>query len=432
MPSQISFNRSVYEAFVKDLRNRTHPGNAYEAVSAVVGLDSIAAPARLPEPAEVWFEPVIPKPAAAEKRTLVQPSFKTSAYGAAAMNERPIAVDGDLGDWGPLENPLLCRWTASDAHAQVPETQGVPVYVRWSNQGIYFAYAVAQPEGIHPTKDNAYEGDCMEVWIDCQNSRLELMDKSKYTHQFCFDPFGYRGDPSCTFIEIGRGQRGLEMFQAYPDKTGKRGRSAARAIPGGYVVEAFIARETLARPVLVPGEYLAMNFSINRGDSSHELQWSASKAVQSWNRPDTWGDVLLLGTDASVRTLSCDGDACVRVVAGQPLTVEVTDRDMNMDPAAEERVLAEVTPEGGDPVLMVLRETGPDTGVFRGSVNTALWLDGPAPNTVGVRPGATLEVGYDDPRGAYGESHRHVGVTLPVATPVMRMGAAPAGATHQR
>ncbi len=222
------------------------------------------------------------------------------------------------------------------------------------------------------------------------------------------------------------------MFHAYPDKTGKRGRSAARAIPGGYAVEGFIARETLSRPVLVPGEYLAMNFSINRGDINNELQWSASKAVQSWNRPDTWGDVLLLGSDAGVRALDADGSPCTRVVAGQPLTVEVTDHDMNMDPAVEERVLAEVTPAGGEPVLMVLRETGPDTGVFRGSVNTALWLDSPAPNTVGVHPGSTLEVGYDDPRGAYGESHRHVGITLPVAIPVMRMGAAPAASSQPR
>ncbi len=201
---QTSFNRTVYEAFVKDLRNRTHPGNAYEAVTAVVGLDSVAAPARAPAPSAVWVAPSASaaQPAASEaaKRTLVQPPFKTAAWGAAAMNENAITIDGDLSDWGPLANPLICRWTANDARAQIPESKGVPVFVRWSNQGLYIAYTVAQPNGIHANTDNAYEGDCMEVWIDCQNTRLELMDKSKYTHQFCFDPFCYRGDRGCTFI----------------------------------------------------------------------------------------------------------------------------------------------------------------------------------------------------------------------------------------
>jgi len=418
-----SFNRAVYEAFVKDMRNRTHPNNAYQPVDAVNGLDSIADPEQGPFPAAVWASPLTPDvpPTNAPQRVVPPPSFKTIAFGAAGMMEGAVTIDGDLSDWGKLEHPLVMQYHSNDG--TTPFTGGTPLYMRWSNQGLYFAYTVATPTGLHPTDVQPYSGDCLEVFIDLENQRLDQMGKSQYTHQFCFDPFGFHGDKNCTFVEIGRDQRGLKMFQAYADHTGTRGRSAVHLIPGGYVVEAFVARTTLAKPVLVPGAYLAVNFSINTDPNTVQgaEQWSASKALQTWNRPDTWGDILLLGSDATVRALNSDNTVATQLVPGQVLQVEVTDHDMNMDPNQEDRVMATVTAEGRDPVLMILKETGNDTGVFKGSINTASYLEEPSRNTLPVRPGDTVSVEYDDPRGAYGEQNRKVEVKIPVAYPVIRL-----------
>jgi hypothetical protein len=424
-----SFNREAYEKFVKDLRARTNPANAYAPVAEVTGLDSVADPERGPFPAVVWAptpeSPVADAKAAAPKpaeRVVAEPAFKHVAFGAAAMVEHPIVIDGDLADWGELTHPMQLQFHNDGTKLE----NGPKVYMRWSNEGLYVAYAVQDEGGIQPNTQMPFQGDCLEMWLDMENARRDLMQKSQYTHQLCFDPFGYKNDPKCTFIEIGRDQRGLKMYAAYPDASGTRGRSAAKIVPGGYTVECFIAREALSKPVLVPGAYLAVNFSVSVDyDTGHEMQWSAAKSMETWNRPDTWGDVLLLGADAQVRALDLAGDPCARIVPGQALQIEVTDKDMDMDPARPDRVMASVRDkDGGDPVLVVLKETGPDTGVFRGSLNTESYLDEPRKNTLAVHPGDLIAIDYDDPRAAYGEQNRRVSAEIPVAHPVIRLAAA--------
>ena len=80
-------------------------------------------------------------------------------------------------------------------------------------------------------------------------------------------------------------------------------------------------------------------------------------------------------------------------------------------------------PERGEPVLAVLKETGPDTGVFRCSLATRSTEDDPAANVVRVRPGDVIRASYQDVRAACGETDRVVTADLPVAIPVMRFGA---------
>lgn len=424
-----SFNREAYEAFVKDLRERTNPTSAYAEVKQVDGLDSVAEPERGPFPAAVWAPEPKPVPAAdaakpvaasTADRTVPQPTFKHVAFGAAAMVTAPITIDGDLSDWGELTHALEVRWRAGDATTPAPA--GPRLHVRWSNEGLYIAYAVADAGGIQPNREHAYSGDCLELWLDLENARRDQMRKSQFTHQFCFDPFGFNGDAKTTFVEVGRDHRGLKMFQQYADPTGTRGRSAAKEVPGGYTVEAFVARAALSKPVLVPGAYIALNASINIDyEERNQMQWSASKAIQTWDKPDTWGDVLLLGSDASVAALDSDGAKTTRLVPGQALQVEVVDPDMDLDEAREDRVMASVVGEGGEPMLLVLRETTPGSGIFRGSINTQIWLDEPRRNTLAVRPGDTVTIAYDDPRAAYGEQDRRVTAELPVATSVIRL-----------
>ncbi len=222
---------------------------------------------------------------------------------------------------------------------------------------------------------------------------------------------------------MGRGLRGL---RPWPETTrnveGIKGKSAAKLIPGGYSVEGFISRRALARPLLVPGKYVGLNFSLNLAPGEPGYQWSASQELQTWRRPDTWGDLLLLGSDARLTfTRGEHADEPLQgIVPNDIIYAEVADADMNINTLKVDRVPAELMVEGGTASLfVVLSETGPNTGVFRASVNTQPYFMEPKDSTLNVQSGNIVELVYTDARAEYGEKNRKVTAELPVGWPVM-------------
>lgn len=431
------WNRELYEQFVKDLRNRTNPSTALEAPKPPENLDSVAPASSVVEPAVVYvvrdeaeIAALAEKKAAAaleKPREPLKPTFPSPAVGYAPYQATALKIDGDLSDWGPLMNPLTLGWNSNNT----PLVDGPKVYMRWSNDGVYLAYAVADPTGIQ-RNNLPWSGDCVEMWLDTDNVRKSRMSETPTAQQLCFIPFGMEKDPSQTFCEIARGFRGTHNGQFVFDTEHTRGWAAAKEVAGGYVVEGFVRKAYLSKPVLLPGMWVALNLSINtgiQGQSGREMQWSASKGIQTWERPDTWGDLLLLGADATVRTLSRPSDTSEpkpidHLVTGQAFTIEISDGDLNLDLKQEDRIAATVSVVDRDePVLVVLKETGPDTGVFRCSVGTRPLEDDAAPNVVRVHPGDRIRISYQDVRAAFGETDRVVTADLPVAIPVMRFGA---------
>ena len=434
------FNRELYEKFVKDLRDRTNPSTAQDASPAPAGLDTTAEPADIPEPAVVYVpksdvaseaapdakaaKPLKQEPPAV--REPAKPTFLSPAFSYAPFQATPLKIDGDLSDWGPTAYPITMRWSADNKEIG----DGPTAWLRWSNDGVYLAYTIQDPTGIQRT-DKPWSGDCAEFWIDTDNARKKSMRETPSAQQLCFIPFGTAKDQSLTFCEIARGFRGTQNGQWIFDTDHTRGLAAAKEIPGGYQVEAFVRKQALAKPVLLPGMWVAVNISINsgvQGQSGREVQWSASKGIETWDRPDTWGDVQLLGADASIRILSrvknSEPAPLAHLIVGQSFTVEVTDADLNIDPKHEDRVAITVeVPERHEPVLAVLKETGPDTGIFRCSLATRSTEDDPGANVVRVRPGDIIKASYQDVRAACGETDRVVTAELPVAIPVMRFGA---------
>jgi hypothetical protein len=252
-----------------------------------------------------------------------------------------------------------------------------------------------------------------------KNSRDTSMQESQFAHQFILSPFGLQGSTG-TYVEFGRGARGLTPGKSYVDEKDVKGMARGKRDGGGYTVEAFIAAGSLAKPVLIPGTYLAANFSINRGTfgGKYATQWSASKAIGTHLKPDTWGDILLLGTDATLRFIDKDDPArdISYLIVGEPVHVEISDRDMNMRPDLIDRIPASLlTARGGAPLLVILEETGPDTGVFRASANTQAFFKEAKPATLNVRQGDTITLEYEDARAAYGEANRVTRIELPVA-----------------
>jgi hypothetical protein len=174
--------------------------------------------------------------------------------------------------------------------------------------------------------------------------------------------------------------------------------------------------------------YVAMNVSINTGyDRSTSQQWSLPKNMQTFDKPDTWGDVLLLGTDATVRFIDAvnAGTSARPILAGQSMGVEVLDEDMNLDPGRRDRAMVSVKGKGARSYLYaVLEETGVDTGVFRGAIATqAAFLPAKA-NTLGIRAGRSLHLLYKDRHTRYGEKDRIVESEIKMATHVQKMAKA--------
>ena len=419
------FNRAAFEEFMKDMRDRLKPENYYAEDVAVDGLDSAAEP--VDEVAAVIFVEALPEKTVTEpqKRIVPKPDFPTLQFGAAAMMEKPPVIDGDLSDWGELRHGL--KLSRRNDGTRVDD--GPVVHVRWSPDGLYIAYTLKDTDGIQHCKEYSWDGDCLEVMIDLPNSRQPDAYRNEDSQKFDFTPFGFKGRADITVCEMGRGLRGLVMAADYPDLTGKMGKAAGKLIPGhGYSVECFLSRRALAKPYLYPGKYIGINFIVNQNYETGTL-WSCPPDFNTWRRPNTWGDLLLLGSDARLRFVGDDdkADQDVRgIVPNDPVYLEVADADMNVNLLRTDRVAATVRVKHASASLFaVLRETGPNTGVFRGSIHTQPYFMPPKENTLNVRSGDTLEFEYTDARAEFGEKNRKVAVELPVGWPVMTLTGKP-------
>ncbi|MDA0840665.1 MAG: hypothetical protein O2857_23085, partial [Planctomycetota bacterium] len=361
------------------------------------------------------------------RRQVPKPQYNYLAFGAAEYQQNPLTVDGDLGDWGELRHPMPMQWSFNDERL----TDGLPIFMRWSRNGFYFCYRVPNRTKVDLPKGRVYEGDLFEVWLDVDNLRKASMQSHPFSQQFTLMPFGFNGNPEASFSEIGRGFRGILMhayrLEASPEINTALGKCRGRIHDGGYTVEGFISIKALANPKVKAGMYVAMNFSINRGfDYARSQQWSLSKNTKTggYNRPDTWGDVLLLGTDANSRFVDAKGASSFTraVVPGEPIGIEVTDADMNTNGETREHVLASVRLKGSaSSMYVILRETGSDTGIFRGSFQTQPHYLPNKSNTLNVRGGQKIQLFYKDARSAYGEPDRRVEAEMEIGLPVFQI-----------
>lgn len=82
---------------------------------------------------------------------------------------------------------------------------------------------------------------------------------------------------------------------------------------------------------------------------------------------------------------------------GNPLFIRVTDPDQNLDRTVRETVFVTVTdPDSGDTEVVILTETGPDTGVFVGYIPTSATPTAPFSGSLTVNSGNTISTRYVD------------------------------------
>ena len=236
-------------------------------------------------------------------------------------------------------------------------------------------------------------------------------------------PFGYGDDPTRTFHRIGSGvsvPTGMDLATLDRDRTISF--SAAKQVEGGYTVEGFLSIEALKRR-LAPGIYLGFDISISPDfDFLRQMQWATSKFFGSWHRPNTWGDLLLVGTTARLLFLRTNGEVATAAAAGETLIVQVDDPDMNLDTGSRETVAVKVAlaDDSGAQVLL-LKETGVDTGVFQGPCA----LIGPgmevSAGAVAVRGGQAVQLTYIDAVTGAGQRNHTVVKPLNIGWPVLRL-----------
>jgi hypothetical protein len=201
------------------------------------------------------------------------------------------------------------------------------------------------------------------------------------------------------------------------------------ANPKGYQVEVFLPVEVFRKPDLTPGRIIACDFSINNGIDCY-LRWTTDLGKHESSTPSLWGDLLLLGSDATVKLVKPGTEEeLTSIVGGEPIGLRLADADMNLDRKVRDRVKVKLAAPNGSVVTGYLEETGANTGTFAGSVDTEPYElhegECPAGNVLQVASGERVEVSYLDQARKYGERNFEVRQTLPVGVPVARVAAAP-------
>ena len=408
--------------------------------------------------------PPAPRPWGFEEQPTVEATFANSPRfeGIPFLTKFPN-LDGSLSDWGRIR-PLILR-----------ARQGGPavlVYAAWNYQGFFFGYSVQQdierfyyPSlwqqlGNHNTGDIgyskvagvdwAYRGDYLQLLFDTLDARNDNRGEP-HTQEFVVFPRGTESDPTLPGIErVIASQRDAQtkeyrgvkstctIFPAQPPAAngpdGSGPYRVTRFHEKGYTCEVFIPRTLFKSPVFAPGWYLGFNVAVGIGVQGPYRQfrgqaWSSDDRDRA-DRPASWGDLLLLGTDPQIAVqLAREGwPPATAVTPGYSYLLTVADPDRNVSPAVEDTVLvsAEVGDHGGrevpgaDVEVYVLKETGKNTGLFRGFVDTQPGSGRQVQAVLELMPLQEVRFGYVDFANAKGQRNVINEMRLPVAAPVSR------------
>jgi len=403
----------------------------------------------------------------------VKPGFDAlRAEGIPFLANFP-RLDGDLTDWGRIR-PLV---------TQRIQGQGGPdeetlIYAAWNYQGFFFGYHVTQPgvQYAHPrmwyqyhektgviplTAPDyhwAYSGDFLRLLFDTLDARGEWRGEP-HTQEFVILPRGTEMHPNIPGIErviasvrdASRRRRGSWMpsktriFPPQPDAAeGPDGTGPYRVTrfdKDGYTVEVFLPRSLFNRPVFAPGWWIGFEAMVGVGRQPRyhcamhgriwaNPRWHGHGDLGDKDHPDRWGDLLLLGTDPRLAVQAADaaGSPVSALVPGHSYLLTVIDPDRNVYLTARDAVVvsAEIVGAGddGDVEVYLLKETGRNTSVFRGYVNTQPGRGRKVRGVLEAMPARSVRFGYVDLANAEGTRNVVYRLVLPVVAAVTRPSAA--------
>ena len=405
--------------------------------------------------------PVLPRAPAKwgfEEQAHPEPKFGNLVrYDAIPFLPKIPRLDGDLSDWGKVR-PLILQ--------PGQEREAVLLYAGWNYQGLFFGYTVKQPReafywpSLHKTQFSthsyvlgasmvrqggtewAFVGDHLQVMIDTLDARNDNRGEP-HTQEFVIFPLGASDDPTLPGIErqiasqrdatakqYRRIKDDCRLFPAQPPaEIGPDGQSpyrVTRAGPDGYTCEAFIPRSLLQTPVFAPGWYIGFDCRVGMGFQGRQRRTGQVWATGQANRPDQWGDLLLLGTDPrlAVQAAGSKGSLATGIVPGGSYLLTVVDPDRNIRPNTIDTVLVSAEVDGGDNDVEVflLNETKENSGVFRGYINTQPGRGRQVQGVLEVMPLQQVRLGYVDFANARGQRNVITEMKLPVVAPLSAAG----------
>ncbi len=402
---------AVYEDIQRRAKELVSMGDAFPEKRSVVIID----PRKQEEESEV---------AEKEERKLAEPKFKPIKFGFATMVRDDITLDGDLSDWD-LDRGMLGQMTKGKGAADItlPEDKAVKFYLKWSHKGFYLAAEMPDPiKTPPPNTPKLWNGDCVEIWLDTANRRGLEMNYWEAIHCFAA-PYGSIAEPNIV-SSFGHGWAMRNM----PNSNGKFDRNTKTGIQlghkktaTGYNIEIFIPQLLLKGPKFAAGKYLSFHVSFN-GFEGKNISW-VKRVSGDFHRPDQWGDIILLGSDAEVTFCKdSEGEEALDIfVPGEPVHVRVSDPDMNIDPRFEDQIAVNVIGAGGHAQMLVLGETEKDSGTFVGGLNTHSAYIGLKKDSLPVVPGQFIRAIYIDQRRGYGELNERLEHDLHASWPTLRL-----------
>lgn len=407
------YDEATYQKLMERMSGRTmQAGQAWARLGATGDASKVTQDTG-PVPASV----VVPEAAAsaADPAKPYEPTFKSISFATVPYLNQSIDIGGPFSQWDSI--PVMSMKPEKSDGTQLAGLKivdVVPMKMAWDNNGLYFMVDMTDTDDNikKSTSGSFWAGDTLEVFLDTMNTK-ERQRARGAGQQFWVWPFGGASDETAPGGESFKESTGGFRFQPL---TTRQMLVRSERTPAGYRMHCRINTENIRDADLVAGKILGLNLTVETGTSVH-YYWSTSKAVGTFGRPDTWGDVLLGGSDGTLDVNPQD-DAAIkspRVVIGQPLRIRVTDSDMNLNDRVQDKLVVHVNnPRTTDNEVAVLQETGVKTGVFEGAVRTALDIGEKVPGTVSCFEGEKLRLVYLDQ--ARGNGARNIKVTRDVRT----------------
>jgi len=400
----------------------------------------------------------------------IAPDFSPPSprFEAIPFIARFPALDGKLGDLAKCR-PLVLRGGRGEP---------IMLYAAWNYQGLFFYYEVRQPRErfFWPVMTQAvfgrrywnspdprskgvgwaYQGDYCRLLIDTLDARNGNRGE-KHTQEFVIFPAGSSNSQECPGVErvvksqrdaVTKEYRGvkstLKVFGSQPEAShgpdGTGPYRVAHFTDSGYGVEIFLCRSLFEVPVFAPGWYIAFDCAVAMGsqDGGRRFRgkvWASSGNGSSNDRggndPSAWGDLLLLGTDPRMMVQKSEPGYALAdsIVSGQSYLLTIVDPDRNVYLSAVDTVLVSAEVRGGDRdvEVFVLKESGENTGVFRGFIDTQPGRGRTVQGVLEVMPGNSVRLGYVDTANARGRRNVIYETVLSVAAPVARVATGPQG-----
>lgn len=411
--SKLLFNKELYEQFTAEIHDRNR-GAARGEAWELKGAEGETAAGKDDETAAMATVLVMPpepegevKGEAAENKPY-EPEFKTKKFTIARyMQEKPV-IDGKLDEWKDVDAMKLHHSWADKSRPELKIAEPQCVKFAWDNGGLYLCYDIVDADNDikYVETHRFWEGDGCEIYLDTLNTK-DRKRGSEWTQQFWAWPFGEAANPGHIGGEVVSQKGGGHKY--LPCGPGKFQR-AAQKTKLGWSMEIYLPKDAIRKPDLRAGRIIGFDTCVMTG-SPLDYFWCGSNELRPSEHPDSWGDVLLSGSDGKLeapeqfKAERKDGEAAKparAVVVGKPLKISVADADMNLDPEKKDKVTVTVKSAMGDNELVVLEETEIGSGLFEGALATAFALGEPTPEVLNLYEGETATLVYTDQGRANG------------------------------